>query len=491
MTPPRKVAAGNGAREAQALERFFSFSLDLLCIAGMDGYFKRVNPAFTRVLGYAEADLLAQPFLDLVHEDDRAATLAEMEKLSTGAPTLHFENRYRCQDGSYKWLGWTSFPVPEEGRLYAVARDITEQRRIEEELRRWKHMVEHAGWGVVAGSADGKAIVSMNPEFGRMHGYTVEELAGRSIADLFAPGPARAELPDRIRAVHEKGHHMFESEHVRKDGSIFPVLVDATVVRDERGRVLYRIVNVQDITERKRDEEALRRAKADAEAANRELEAFAYSVSHDLRAPLRSIDGFSRVLEEDHAEGLAAKGLDALARIRAAVRRMGALIDALLKLSKVTRAELRPEPVDLGELARAVAEELTEREPGRRIEISITQGAHAVGDPLLLRVALENLLGNAFKFTAGRDPARVEIGVLHQGGEPVFFVRDNGAGFDMQYAGKLFGAFQRLHGAADFPGTGIGLATVQRIVHRHGGRVWAEAAVGEGATFCFTLGGAT
>ena len=225
------------------------------------------------------------------------------------------------------------------------------------------------------------------------------------------------------------------------------------------------------------------------EAANKELESFAYSVSHDLRAPLRSIDGFSQILLEDFAERLGNEGQRSLTRIRAATQRMGHLIDDLLKLSQVTRAEVKKEHVDLSSLARHVAAEVQEREPERRVAVDIAEGVSVEGDPRLLGVVLENLIGNAFKFTAKKAQPRIEFGVGQNGGEPLYFVRDNGAGFDMTYAGKLFGAFQRLHSAEDFRGTGIGLATVQRIIRRHGGRVWAEAAVDQGATFYFTLQG--
>ena len=224
------------------------------------------------------------------------------------------------------------------------------------------------------------------------------------------------------------------------------------------------------------------------EAANKELEAFSYSASHDLRAPLRSIDGFSQVLLEDYGDTLDAQGQDHLRRIRMATQRMAELIDALLELSRVTRMELSRRPLDLTAMAQIITEELRRREPARAVELVLADGLTASGDLPLLRVALENLLGNAWKFTAKTALARIEIGSLRQpDGVLAYFVRDNGAGFDMQYADKLFGAFQRLHRVGEFPGTGIGLATVQRIIHRHGGRIWAEGIVDHGSTFYFTL----
>ena len=232
-------------------------------------------------------------------------------------------------------------------------------------------------------------------------------------------------------------------------------------------------------------------ANRELEGANRELEAFSYSVSHDLRAPLRTIDGFSQILQEDYETVLDDEGLDYLGRVRAASAHMATLIDDLLDLSRVSRRPLRRESVNLAGLAAEIIEGLRAAEPERNVEFVAGADIRAYGDVSLLKVALENLLGNAWKFTKREEQARIEFGTDGRPGfpGPVYFVRDNGAGFDQAYADKLFGAFQRLHGQDEFEGTGIGLATVARIVHRHGGRVWAEGEVGEGATFYFTLGG--
>jgi PAS domain S-box-containing protein len=235
-------------------------------------------------------------------------------------------------------------------------------------------------------------------------------------------------------------------------------------------------------------EELVSNRTRELEAANQELEAFAYSVSHDLRAPLRAIDGFSHALEEDCAEAIDDSGRDYLRRVRAASQRMGELIDDILQLSRVTRGEFLCTDVDLSELAAATVERLQEAEPERRVDVRIAPDMRVRGDNTLLGVVLDNLIGNAWKYTGGKDHACIEIGVSKQNKGPVYFVKDNGAGFDMDYADKLFGIFQRLHKADEFEGTGIGLATVQRIVHRHKGRIWAEAELDRGATFFFTLG---
>lgn len=234
-------------------------------------------------------------------------------------------------------------------------------------------------------------------------------------------------------------------------------------------------------------EARVRRRTAELKVSNRELEAFNYSVSHDLRAPLRAIDGFSQALLEDYGDQLDEEGRGHLDRVKAAANRMGELIDSLLKLSRVSRSEMDSQLVDLSEIATEIVEDLRQRQPERVVEVSIQPDAVAQCDPVLLRSVLENLLGNAWKFTGNTDAAHIRFAATRTDGESVYSVSDNGAGFDMAYSNKLFSAFQRLHGQSEFPGIGVGLATVSRIVWRHGGRVWAEGVPDEGATFYFTL----
>ncbi len=237
----------------------------------------------------------------------------------------------------------------------------------------------------------------------------------------------------------------------------------------------------RDVTDRKQNEELLRLQNVQLETANKELDAFSYSVSHDLRAPLRAIDGFSQALLEDYGENLDSIGKDQLERVRLAAQRMSALIDDLLNLSRVSRSEIHRERLDLSAVVRSISEELRLTAPGRNVKFIITDGLTVDGDSRLLRVAIENLLGNAWKYTSNHSCARIEFGLHQDNGRSAYFVRDDGAGFDPRYSERLFGAFQRLHGATEFPGTGIGLATVQRIIRRHGGEIWAEVSSGERA----------
>jgi signal transduction histidine kinase len=234
-------------------------------------------------------------------------------------------------------------------------------------------------------------------------------------------------------------------------------------------------------------EQRVQERTTELDNTNKELEAFSYSVSHDLRAPLRAIDGFSQALLEDYSEKLDSSGQDHLQRVRLAAQRMSSLIDDLLNLSRVTRSEMRREKLDLSAVVRSIAEELQRGTPSRKVTFVIADGLKVEGDSRLLRVAIENLLGNAWKYTSSHDSARIEFGLHQPNGQPAYFIRDDGAGFDPLYSNRLFGAFQRLHSMAEFPGTGIGLATVQRIIRRHGGDIWAEGAVEKGATFYFTL----
>jgi PAS domain S-box-containing protein len=259
-------------------------------------------------------------------------------------------------------------------------------------------------------------------------------------------------------------------------------------ILDEQGEPAYLLGISEDITERKEAASALIRAKDAAEAANRELEAFSYSVAHDLRAPLRSIDGFSQALLEDYNDKLDDEGRSHLKRVRNAAQRMALLIDDLLKLSRLTRSELRRERVDLSALVRAAGDKLAESAPGRAVELQVAGELWVNADARLLGVVVDNLLDNAWKFSRSRSPAQVQFGVEEVDGAPAFFVRDNGVGFDMSYVDKLFGVFQRLHAVHEYEGAGIGLATVQRVVHRHGGRTWARGELDHGATFYFTLG---
>jgi PAS domain S-box-containing protein len=327
--------------------------------------------------------------------------------------------------------------------------------------------------------------------------FAVDTVIGKTDFDFY-PGETAAQYRAEEKQVIETGKPIVNKEEYRVNlaGRRRWFLTTKAALRDASGKIIGTVGAAQEITRQKEAELALREAHNNLEArvrertiqleaANRELESFAYSVSHDLRAPLRAIDGFSQALMEDYAGLLDEDGLDYLLRVRRASQRMGQLIDDLLMLSRLTRSEVRKEKVDLSSIAHEVADELQKMEPDRRAEFRIEDNLILYGDSRLLRIVLENLLHNAWKFTAGERTALIELGYTKERGE--YFIRDNGVGFDMTYVDKLFGAFQRLHTQDEFEGTGIGLATVRRIIHRHGGRIRAEGFVGRGATFHFSL----
>ena len=338
----------------------------------------------------------------------------------------------------------------------------------------------------------------------RMLGYGASEVVNRMTpADLHDPGElvARAEalseeflteIPPGFEALVFRASRglqdIYELTKVRKDGSRFAAIVSVTALRDAGNAIIGYLFIGTDNTARSRAEFAqIERTNRELASLNEELRSFSYSVSHDLRGPLRSMDGFSQVLLEDYADKLDADGKDALNRIRAASQRMGALIDDMLRLSQVTRADLKLSQVDLSAIVREISRGLDPQDPARPVLWEIEPGLVARADPALMHIALENLVGNAWKFTGRTSRPVIRFGALQSGGPATYFVSDNGVGFEMIYAGSLFNAFKRLHHTDDFPGTGVGLAIVQRIVRRHGGQARAEGQPGEGATFFFTL----
>lgn len=424
-----------------------------------------------------------------------------------GEDTNDAEVWIRKSDGSRHLMQVNGRPIhAEDGSVsggVAVFSDITDRRRAEETIRRqadqYATLLSASPDGYTLVDSDG-TLLDVNDAYCRMSGYTRDELLALHTADLDAVKTPE-QTAAHIRQVLEAGFEQFESRHRRKDGTVFDVEVSLVVWRATDQLVGF----IRDISARKDTEAELLRYRQNLEGlvaartadlehanqaladANKELESFAYSVSHDLRAPLRAIDGFSQILLDDYSDRLDAEGKRLLGVVRNGAIRMAQLIDDILAFARISRRNLAESDTDMAALVQETLNELAPAMAGRSIDMQIGPLPHVRGDAEMLRRVWVNLLDNAIKFTGRTADARIEVGARAENDEIVFFVRDNGAGFDMQYAGKLFGMFQRLHGPEIFPGNGIGLAIVKRIVVRHGGRIWAEGKPEEGATFFFAL----
>ena len=521
MKPGQDVDAVRGGDED--LDQFFTLSLEMLCVAGLDGYFRRLNPAFERTLGYTLEELRSQPFLDFVHPDDREATLAEVARLATGAETVSFENRYRCKDGSYVWLAWTTRPSVETGVLYAAAHDITAHKRAEAELVAEQGALARLvdiNRAVLDASADGIRLVDLE-------GRTV--LANSAIetltTDVFglAPDATLAERSAIAERLVEPAQYLATMRQIAADPECSTQDVfelrdarrafqrDTAPVRDSAGDLIGRIIVVREVTAEheaarlktelvatvshanetleakvaERTELAERRAHALARS-NAELEQFASVAAHDLQEPLRKIRMYCEQLARRREVSEEAQA--DVVRMEAAAGRMQNLISDLLDLARVNSRGRDLVAIDLDEIAAAVVGDLEAAIAQVGARIAIEPLPVVLGDRVQLGQVLQNLLSNALKFHRPDEPLRVRVSAQTEAaGTCVICVEDNGIGFDEKYAERIFGTFQRLHGRSEYEGTGIGLSIARKIAWRHDGDITATGILGQGAAFRLTL----
>ena len=520
------------ASEERRLRDIIEDQQAFICRFRPDGTITFASNDFCRFVDRRPDEIVGQDVVPLMPEEARRG-FPQSLGVSPDKPVIELPDRALMIGGEHRWQRWTGRAILDDGgqivEYQIVARDITTQKQAEQALRRsqaryvsifqlsampmWELDVTGLLQELDALRSQGVTdfpayfdahpasipylssraqLVDVNDEALALFGAPGAETLERARDDVLGP-ESFASLRDIFSAL-ANGERHFECETVRRSlgGELRTIILRVAFPSQQLPNML---MSCLDITERKRTEEQvkqlneeLKQRAAELQTANVELESFSYSVSHDLRAPLRAMDGFGQVLLEDHGAKLGDDGRRYLHRIRQASQRMARLIDEMLALSRMSRSAMRLETCDLSAMAGAVVDALRKAQPARDVEVVIAPGLQVHADRSLLGVVLENLLGNAWKFTSMQPRARIELGTTRRGGQAAYFVRDSGAGFDMAYVGKLFHAFQRLHRVDEFEGTGIGLATVKRIVQRHGGEVWAAGEPGAGATFTFTLG---
>ena len=486
--------------------RILESSFDEIYLFAADSLnFLQVSRGALQNLGYSMREMRQLTAVDIKPEINAKEFAALLEPLHDGCQErVVFETWHQRKDGSrYPVEVRLQFAAEEVPPVFiAIILDITERREsaqaVMESERRYHALARIAPVGIFRTDVVGSCIYT-NERWCQIAAMSPEQALGEGWSAPLHPDDRERVFAEWSQAVKSRVPFYTECRFQRPDGTLSWLLVQAAAEQDSQGNVIGYVGTITDISEQKNIEDELRihrnhleelvsERTRELEAVNGELEAFAYSVSHDLRAPLRAIDGFSHALQEDCADAVGEVGMDYLRRVRTASQRMGELIDDILQLSRVTRGNMEWSDINLGVLATAIVDRRREAEPERQVEVQVMPDMRVAGDRTLLGVVMDNLIGNAWKYTSETDHACIEIGAVEQDGETVYFVKDNGAGFDMRYADKLFGIFQRLHRADEFEGTGIGLATVQRIIQRHNGRVWADAKVGRGATLFFTMG---
>jgi len=502
-----REAQGAISRGEQRFRSYVENSDDYVFCLSADGSFTYVTPNIVESLGYEPAEVLGRPFAPFVHPDDLAACVGNFRQvLETGERRREIQYRILRKDGSWGWYAanLSQLTDAQTGEVFVsgIGHDISRQKQVVDALQeseaRFKNLLQNVPSICVQGYGPDGTTRYWNKASEKLYGYGSQEAVGRNLLDLIIPPEMRGAVQEAISSMARTGEPIPASELslMRKDGSRVSVFSSHAVVQTPGREPELFCIDI-DLTAQKEwarqvielNETLEKRVKhrtSQLELALREQESFSYSVSHDLRSPLRHINSYLAILEEDFSGELSQEARSYLERAWSASAMMGKLIDELLEFSRIGRAELVKETVDLSALVTGIVALLREREPARDVEVVVAEGLTATGDKLLLDLVLENLLVNAWKYSSREKPLRLEFGREFVDGEGLFFVKDNGIGFQMEYHDKIFGVFQRLHGK-EYDGTGIGLATVKRIVERHGGSIWARAELDKGTTFYFTL----
>jgi PAS domain S-box-containing protein len=502
MIPKQSLTASEAALKELADQKFALDQHAIVAITDVQGTITYVNDKFCAISQYSRDELIGQNHRILNSGYHPKDFFQQMYHTIADGKVWHGEIRNRAKDGSIYWVDTTIVPfLTSEGKprqYMAIRADITERKRAEEVRERLAAVVDSSDDAIISKTLDG-IITAWNPGAEKVFGYPSSEVLGKPMRMLMPPERADEEPDILTRIRRGEGVEHFETVRVRKDGQRIDVSVTISPIRDINGVVVGASKIARDITRRKADareiqklndelEQRVAERTGQLEVANQELEAFSYSVSHDLRAPLRHISGFSKILVEEFGATLDPRAQHYLERIQSGTQKMGLLVDELLNLARVGRHVLRAQPAGLNAIVAEVIAMLQPDSEGRQVEWIVADLPAVECDPVLVKQIFQNLLANALKFTRPRARAVIEVSHKEADGQLVFMVRDNGIGFSMKYVGKLFGVFQRLHSTDEFEGTGIGLVTVQRIVHKHKGRVWAEAELDKGAAFYFTLG---
>jgi PAS domain S-box-containing protein len=489
-------------QESEARFRYLAdYAPVLIWMSGLDKLYFHFNKTWLDFTGRTMEQESGNGWAEGVHPDDSQLCLDVYMTSFDMRQSFELEYRIRRFDGEYRWMLNTGIPrFDAEGEFLGYigsCTDISDRKQVEQEIlenQRFIQKIAESSPNILyLYDLQQHCNIYCNREITASLGYTPKQIQAMG-AELFATlmhPEDLAKMPDyyqQIEMTREGDISEIEYRMRHADGNWrWLYSRDSVFSRDENGYVKLTIGTAQDITDRKLAESHIQQTTAQLLASNQELEAFAYSVSHDLRAPLRAIDGFSNALMEDYGDKFDAEAKDYFDRIRRNINRMGMLIDDLLRLSRVSRSEMQYINVNLSALVREQVNELQVLEPAREVEVIIIPNIFVLADITLMRVVISNLVQNAWKFTSHHPTSRIEFGVMQQEDQLTYFIRDDGAGFDMAFAKMLFGVFQRLHNTNEFAGTGIGLATVQRAIHRHGGRVWAEGFVEKGATIYFTV----